>query len=414
MRPGRKPILWSLLVALACTLVCRTAAAQSYGVELGNSLMPASGGMGGTSVARPQDMLSGINANPATLTQYRGTTFTMAGTFVGSTFDLTQTGPAPAIGVTPFSAKSSTGGTVVPNIGVSQELDVFGLPVTLGLGLIGTAGAGSSFVRQPASNGTSTYLLILEFAPSIAAQLTERLSIGATMFVGDGYLDGPFVGTSAMTNAFALRAGLGASYKLTENTTLGCYWKTKQQFNFADAVVLFDQTVVRDVPLGLPEEFGLGIANSSLLQGRLLLAADALFLRWSSADLFRDIYRDQWVMQLGAQFSVRPRLRLRAGYALAQSPIDPSVGTSVAGVAVPGGVPAAKYLQAQFAVTNQHRLSIGMGVRDVLPGFDFDILAGGMFPAFAQLGDFTSVSLNSYWIGAGITWRFGRGRVASN
>ena len=414
MRPGPTPIVSVLFVALACALVCRSAAAQSYGVELGNSLMPASGGMGGTSVARPQDMLSGINANPATLMQYRGTTFTMAGTFAGSTFDLTQTGPAPAIGVTPFSAKSSTGGTVVPNIGVSQGLDVWGLPVTLGLGLIGTAGAGTSFVRQPASNGTSTYLLVLEFAPSIAAQLTERFAIGATMFVGDGYLDGPFVGTSAMTNAFALRAGLGASYALTENTTLGCYWKTKQQFNFADAVVLFDQSIVRDVPLGLPEELGLGIANSSLMNGRLLLAADALFLRWSSADLFRDIYRDQWVMQLGAQLSATRRLRLRAGYALAQSPIDPSVGTSVAGVPVPGGVPAVKYLQAQFAVVNQHRLSIGLGVRDVLPGFDFDLLAGGMFPASAQLGDFTRTSLNSYWIGAGLTWRFGRGRSGSH
>jgi hypothetical protein len=128
----------------------------------------------------------------------------------------------------------------------------------------------------------------------------------------------------------------------------------------------------------------------------------------------KSIYRDQWVMQLGAQLSVRPRLRLRAGYALAQSPIDPSVGTSVAGIPVPGGVPAVKYLQAQFAVVNEHRLSIGMGVRDVMPGLDFDILAGGMFSASAQLGDFTSTSLNSYWIGAGLTWRFGRGRLGGS
>ena len=41
---------------------------QAYGVELRASLMPASGGMGGTSVARPQDLQSALMNNPATLT----------------------------------------------------------------------------------------------------------------------------------------------------------------------------------------------------------------------------------------------------------------------------------------------------------------------------------------------------------
>lgn len=48
---------------------------------------------------------------------------------------------------------------------------------------------------MPQSNATSSYLLLLEFAPSVGVQLTDRLSIGATMFIGDGYASGPFVGT---------------------------------------------------------------------------------------------------------------------------------------------------------------------------------------------------------------------------
>jgi long-chain fatty acid transport protein len=306
--------------------------------------MPASGGMGGTSVARPQDLLSAMNANPAALSQFRGTQFTLAGAFAGSTFDLNLTGPAPAVGVTPFSAKSQTPGAVIPNIGVSQELTAYGMPMTFGIGLIGTAGAGTSFLQQPASNGTSTYLLILNFAPIVAVTLTDRLSIGTTMFVGDAYLSGPFVGVSSMTNALALCAGLGASYEMTDDTTLGFYWQSKQNFNFKNEVILFNQTLPQNVAPGLPDQIGLGIANTSLMDGRLLLAADALYIQWKTADLFQDIYRNQWVMQLGAQYRVSQRVRLRAGYELAQIPIDPNTGNSVAGIPVPGGIPAVKYL----------------------------------------------------------------------
>jgi long-chain fatty acid transport protein len=408
MRSSANYFLVALLLAVAVCAV-QPAWAQSYGVELGNTLMPASGGMAGTSVARPQDLLSGINANPAALSQFRGTQFTLGGAFAGSTFNIEQSGAAPGIGVTPFSAKSSTPGTIIPNIGVSQELSAYDLPVTFGIGLIGAAGAGTSFLKQPESNGTSNYLLILDFAPSIAVKLTDRLSVGTTMFVGDAYMSGPFVGVGSMTNALALRAGVGTSYELTDATTLGFYWQSRQTFKFRDEVVLFQQTLPQDVSLGLPDQIGLGISNSSLMNGRLLLAADALYLQWKTAALFQDIYRNQWVMQLGAQYRVSRRVRLRAGYALAQNPIDPNTGTMVAGIPVPGGIPAVKYLQSQFGVVNANRMALGVGFNDVLPGIDFDFLAGGMFRAGEQYGALTTATVESYWLGAGLTWRYGRG-----
>jgi hypothetical protein len=46
---------------------------------------------------------------------------------------------------------------------------------------------------------------------------------------------------------------------------------------------------------------------------------------------------------------------------------------------------------------------------DVLPGLDFDAFAGGMFAASQTFGTLTSIRAESYWIGAGFTWRFGRG-----
>ena len=60
-------------------------------------------------------------------------------------------------------------------------------------------------------------------------------------------------------------------------------------------------------------------------------------------------------------------------------------------------------------MTNLHRLSAGVGVRDVLPGIDLDLMGGGMFESFEQFGDLTAASVEAYWVGAGVTWRFGRG-----
>ncbi|MFM7206581.1 MAG: OmpP1/FadL family transporter [Planctomycetaceae bacterium] len=402
-----------VLAGLAAAMVAWAvpAAAQTYGIDFRNTLMPASGGMAGTSVAAPQDFLSAINANPAALTQYEGTHFTLGGAFAEATVNLEQKAAAPLLGVAPFSAKSSTPGAIVPAIGVAQEIEGLALPTTLGLAVLGAAGGGSSYVQVPASNATSSYLLLLEFAPSVAVELTDRLSIGATMFVGDGYASGPFVGTSGMTNAYALRGGFGLDYHLGEATWLGAYYQSTQAFRFDNEAILFSDRRPRDVDMGLPQQVGMGIANESLLDGRLLLAADALYLDWRSAALFKSLYRGQWVMQLGGQYRATDRVKLRLGYALAQNPVNDAVGTRIGPIEVPGGIPSVKYLQSQFAIINQHRMTAGVGVSDLLmPGFDVDAFAGGMFPAGESLGSATYVSVESYWVGLGLTWHFDRSR----
>ena len=402
-------LVWLVLFAASVGAGSNAALGQTYGIDFRNTLMPASGGMAGTSVASPQDFLSAINGNPAALSQYEGTHFTLGGAFAEATVDLEQKQAAPLLGVAPFSAKSSTPGAIVPAIGVSQEVDGLPLPTTVGLAVFGAAGGGSSYVQVPASNATASYLLLLEFAPSVAVELTERLSIGATMFVGDGYASGPFVGTSGMTNAYALKAGLGLGYEVGADTRLGAYYQSTQAFRFDNEAILFSERRPRDVDMGLPQQVGMGIANESLMDGRLLLAADALYLDWRSAALFKSLYRGQWVMQLGGQYRATKRVKLRLGYALAQNPINDSVGTRIGPIEVPGGVPAVKYLQSQFAIINEHRMAAGVGVNDFLMrGLDVDAFAGGMFPAGESLGSATYVSVESYWIGLGLTWHFDR------
>jgi long-chain fatty acid transport protein len=135
---------------------------------------------------------------------------------------------------------------------------------------------------------------------------------------------------------------------------------------------------------------------------------DVLFKRHSDADFLQAIYRDQWVYQFGAQYSLNRRLRLRLGYAYNENPMRDPVVTSVGGVSVPDGIPGVRYIQGQFAALSQHRMTAGVGMRDVLPGMDMDLFAGGMFANTEQFAS-TIASVESYWVGTGITWRFGRG-----
>jgi len=124
--------------------------------------------------------------------------------------------------------------------------------------------------------------------------------------------------------------------------------------------------------------------------------------------LYQAIYDNQWVVQLDAQYT-QGRYRLRAGYVWAENPIDPTPGQSLGGVVQPGDFAAVRYSQGLLAVTSQHRISFGVGVADVLPGIDMDLMAGGMFRDREQLGNSTTTSIESYWVGVGLTWRFGRG-----
>ncbi len=383
--------------------------AQTFGVELHNTLMPASGGMGGASVARPQDLTSAINANPATLTQFEGTQFMFGGGWAEPTYNVSHDGGL-LPGVGNYSAKSGTPGVAGGNIGVTQDFSALGLPATLGIGLVSAGGGGTDFRDVPVSNGTSSELVVLGITNSLGVQLTDRLSAGASLSLGTAFFDGLFVGQSAMVPDYALRGSVGFGYQLTPDTTLGFYYQTKQNFTFDDAIRLqlpgggFDP-IVRDIKMSLPDNLVFGIANNSLMDGRLLLALDIVYKQWDNADLFGELYDNQWVFQTGAQYSAG-RARLRLGYVYAQNPLQSNVGISAGGVTV--GVDAIQYVQAQMAAINQHRITGGIGIVDALPGVDLDLFAGGMFEESQRFGA-SAASLESYWVGAGLTWRFGRG-----
>jgi long-chain fatty acid transport protein len=387
--------------------------AQTFGTELHNTLMPASGGMGGVSLARPQDLTSAINGNPGTLTQFRGTQFTFSGAWAEPTFNMTQTGPIPLVGnplIEPFSAKSTAPGTPLGNIGITQDLSELGLPATLGIGFITTSGVFADYRQAPQSYGTNTGMSIFNLPVTLGVDVTDRLSVGAGISLGIAFFDGPFVTVGGMTPDYALRGVVGANYLLGETTTIGAYYQTEQQYTFDNAFIVNPGPgqIARDVHMDLPQNLGLGVANSSLCDGNLLLGVDVLYKLWDQAALYDAVYDNQWVIQLGAQYTLG-KYKLRGGYVWAENPIDQTPGMNIGGIVQPGDIRAVRYSQGLLAVTSQNRISMGIGRTDVLPGIDIDLMAGGMFRDSERLGGFTTTSIESYWIGVGLTWRFGRG-----
>ncbi|TWT32431.1 Outer membrane protein transport protein (OMPP1/FadL/TodX) [Posidoniimonas corsicana] len=401
-----------LCTALAWACFAQSASAQSFGVELHGTVTPAAGGMGGVSIAQPQDVQSTLTGNPATLSRFRGTQFSVGAGWVEPTINLDNDATLPLAGVSPFDAKSSQPGSSLVNIAVSQDFTAFDLPATVGLGLLTGAGLGVNYLDASGSNGSAASLLVLNVPLGVGVQVTDRLAAGAQMAVSTSVLDGPFSGLGAATTAYGLRGNLGLTYNATDCTTLGFYWMTKQSFRYEDAVRLSlgggAFSTVQDVQLDLPETFGWGVSNNRLMDGRLLLASDILYKRYSECDFFRAIWDDQFVFQSGVQYSVRPNLKLRLGYAYAENNMRDAAAAAVGGVIPPDGLPAVQFIQAQFPSINPHRISGGVGVRDLLPGVDLDLNAGGMFRAADTFG-LSSADAESYWIALGMTWRFERG-----
>ena len=384
---------------------------QGYGTDTQNVLMPASGGMAGVSVARPQDVPSAIFGNPASLSQFQGTQFSMGGAWVEGYPTITNNGslnqqnPGQS-----FSVTSRTQGFAAPAIGVTQDLRSRGLPGTLGLGLTGLSGLGAEYRgRAPENdslNNLSGEYMVLGINIGAGFDLTDRLSVGASMTLGSGFEQLGFVGpiiSSAMVNAYALRGSAGLDYKLNDCNTVGAYYQSKMDFNYPDAIRVLGN--YNDLRIDQPDTFGFGWANNSLMNGDLLLAADVYYKLWENAALYQDFFINQWAFAVGAQLT-RGQNKFRLGYSYNSNPINHNVGTSL------DSFPIAKaelqlFQAASMATINQHRISGGFGRSGFLvPSLDLDLFAGGLFKATDQFGDNTA-SVAVYYIGLGLTWKYG-------
>ncbi|MBN1853781.1 MAG: hypothetical protein JW829_13700 [Pirellulales bacterium] len=277
--------------------------------------------------------------------------------------------------------------------------------------MAGTSGLGAEYRgRAPDGsflNNVSNEFMVLGINVGAGFELTEWLSAGATLTLGTAFEQLGFVGplvSTAMVHDYALRGTVGVDYDLNECNTIGAFYQTKMDFQFPNAVRFNDE--YRDLRVDQPETMGLGIANRSLMNGDLLIAADVYYKLWEEADLWRDVLVNQWALAVGTQLT-RGKMKYRLGYSYNGNPINHNVGTSL------DGFPVAQenvqlFQAASVAFVNQHRLTAGIGRQGILiPNLDLDVFAGGLFKGEDDFDTSAEASVAVYYLGMGLTWRYG-------
>ncbi len=405
MKKGYYFAVITLLLVLGVNF--HSALGQGYGTDTQNVLTPAAGGMAGVSLAQPQDVPAAVFGNPATLAQFHGTQFTLGGAWVEGYPTITNNGSLN--GGVPFSMTSRTQGFAVPEVGVIQDLRSLGVPGTLGLGLTSLSGLGAEY-RGEAPNDTfinniTNEYMVLGINVGAGVELTDNLSAGAAITLGTGFqqlgLVGPLIST-AMVHDYALRGTLGLDYDFNECNTIGAFYQTRMDFDFPRAVRI--GSTFNDLSIAQPETVGIGLANTSLMDGNLLIAVDLYYKLWENAALYHDVYVNQWAFAVGSQLT-RGNTKFRLGYSYNSNPLNHSVGDHLS------GLPVARdsiqlFQAASMATINQHRITAGIGRQGFLfPSLDLDLFAGGLFNATDQFGA-TQASVAVYYIGMGLTWRY--------
>ena len=372
---------WLAIALLASLAISGTAYAGPYGYDLHNVLAPRSGGMAGTSIAKPLDNVSAIFGNPAALTDWTGTEFTFGATYYKPEVRLDHSGafalptyagavPAnviahPNVGLTgqvqPGVALQTPGcdtlangfcisnatfddavngneGYIVPQVGVTQDLRPLGLPAVLGAGLTAVSGIGVEFRHVEETLGLGAEFIVLGANFSLGWELNEQVSIGGAATVTYAYLDLGLAATSGVTHDTGMRGTLGLTYDdIVPGTRLGVFYMTELQHVFDDIVAVPNFEVptanafegygqqgnVRyaSIPIEEPRTIGVGISNETFMDGNLLIAADVMWKNWEEADFWGDVYEDQMVYSIGAQMKMG-NWRFRAGYGYADDPTD--------------------------------------------------------------------------------------------
>lgn len=391
-------------VLAATQLAMVTAHAANYGTDLNLTMMPAAGGMGGVGIARPQDIGSAVFGNPATLTQFDGTQFMFGATYydvdVHNSHDGTTTGTA-------WSGDSEAGPYLVPNVAVTQSLTD---AMTAGLGLTVVSGVGTDFRGEPGSLDPLAEILIFGANAGVGYRVNDRLSLGATATIAFGLGQLGLSSITSSTSNFGLRGTLGGTYEAGP-TTLGLYYRSPLSIEY-ERVVQYGASDYHDATVEQPQEVAFGIANESLMGGRLLLAADVIWKNWGDADTYADLYDDQTVFAVGAQYTQGP-FKWRVGYSHAKSPLKGSLGSNIGdidsiylgGATVPLNPTLVQYVQAtNTQVIWEDQLSLGFGWQ-VQKGLQIDAHIAHAFNRDESVGA-TDVEAGATQVGVGLTWQF--------
>lgn len=230
------------------------------------------------------------------------------------------------------------------------------------------------------------------------------------MTLAFGLLELGLVRNTGLTHAFGVRAGVGATFDLGP-ATLGLTYNSPLDLKF-DTVTETAPGVFSDFRLQQPQEVIVGIASSPKLWREVVIEVDAIYKNWSSAQAYKDLWRDQVILALGGQYT-SGRWKARLGYSYSSDLQKPDVGSSIGSVrslavgsaTVPISPPLVQFVQA--TLTQPHwRQQVSAGVGFALSnGIQLDAQVGYAFDGKRAIGG-TRIDVNEFQAGIGITWEF--------
>lgn len=383
--PGSRLSGWSRAGRLAAILLLLLSTRSPADGLFLNGVSPRSIGRGGTNLGFA-DNGGVIFDNPAAMTRVPGAGLVDIGANVLVTdFEYSDAenvlasssiaSPLPQIStiVKTEDGRFAFGCGVFLPAGFSEEYEMFGPPLLPG-------------PRHYESFGSLAKIL-----PAVAWQVTDRLSLGATLGVGFSQvqLEGPYVLQGAMlptvmkldSSGAALIGSLGLQYDLTDTTTVGLAWQSETRMDldgktFVSLAPGIASEYETDVRIKWPRSIGLGVKQQ--MADYHTVSADVTWMNWSetfdtvslhmsapTSPFFPPAvvehiplrWDDSVALRLGYEYDLGSQETLRLGYVYHANPIPNATLTP--------------FIQS----TTEHGLSCGYG----LPIFGCELDLAYMF-----------------------------------
>lgn len=301
---------------------------------------PNARGMGGLSVANPQDAISAVFGNPAAMCYSRycpSSQVDFAATIFAPHVDALVSNPMGGLDSV-VKAGSDEKIYPIPAIGLSIPFKRGQDQWRFGLAAYGVSGLGVDYRDTsidvanyfgPGANlvaGEFTSLQIMKFAPAVAYQVSDNVSLGAALHLDYATLD---LG-SGSAPAIGAGAQLGMVWRPTTNVSLGLTYISPQEVTHDKVVAMPTSTgdIARfDLTLEAPQQFAAGISWETM-DHRLVSGIEAKWINWADAKGYSDFdWKNQTVIAIGAQYEViRDKFFLRLGYNYGENPVKAHQG----------------------------------------------------------------------------------------
>ena len=351
-------------LALLGFLLAFVPAQAQYGPLL-TGVGPVNRSMAGTSVAAPLDGLGALYWNPATTSALPGSSLDFGVELLSAPTHLASQLPANAFGrgnppIALFGSDRGDNGVFpLPSVGLVYRPD--DSPWTYGLGVFAVAGFGVNYsasttnpilMPQPPNGGGLGSIFsefqVLQIAPTISLQVSDRLSIGGgptlnlatlradPLLVASPNANGSYAPGTHTRETWGGGFQAGAFYKLDGGWQVGASFKSPQwfepfRFQSTDEK---GQSRVATFNLDLPMITSVGLAYTGF--ERWLVATDLRYIDFANANGFRQSgfsptgavqglgFRSIFAVSVGAQYQMTDTLSLRAGYSYNENPLADS------------------------------------------------------------------------------------------